>query len=64
MTSQIENLRRAMAHQQLDTIFISQTANRRYISGFTGSAGYVLVSQNKAIFATDFRYVEQAKMQS
>ncbi len=64
MTSRVENLRLAIAHQQLDTIFISQTANRRYISGFTGSAGYVLVSQNEAILATDFRYVEQAKMQS
>ncbi|MBT4512059.1 MAG: aminopeptidase P family protein [Chloroflexi bacterium] len=64
MASRLESLRRALSQQQLDTIFISQTADRRYISGFTGSAGYLLVSQNKAILATDFRYVEQAKMQS
>ena len=64
MASRLENLRHAISQQQMDAIFISQDVNRRYISGFTGSAGYLLVSQDNAILATDFRYIEQATMQS
>src|SRR5699024_12447966 len=38
--------------------------NRRYITGFTGSAGVVLITQNEPILITDFRYVTQAKEQA
>ncbi|MDV7390664.1 aminopeptidase P family N-terminal domain-containing protein, partial [Arthrospira platensis SPKY1] len=36
----------------------------RWLSGFTGSAGYLLVTAEKALLATDFRYWEQAMAQS
>ncbi len=48
----------------LDASLISQKENRRYISGFTGSAGFLLISEKSAILATDFRYIEQAKSQA
>lgn len=34
--------------------------NRLYLSGFGGSFGYVLVSNTRAVLATDFRYAERA----
>ncbi len=41
-------------------MFISNTHNRRYLSGFIGSAGYLFISEQDAVLATDFRYTEQA----
>jgi hypothetical protein len=34
--------------------------NRRWLSGFTGSAGWLLILPDAAWLATDFRYWEQA----
>ena len=33
------------------------------MTGFTGTAGVAVVSQNDAVFITDFRYTEQAAAQ-
>jgi len=55
----LTKLREALATEGLDAILITQPENRRYLSGFTGSAGVLLISQEQAIIATDFRYYEQ-----
>jgi Xaa-Pro aminopeptidase len=59
-----EKLRRSLTEKEFDGILISQPENRYYLSGFTGSAGYLLITQKDAVLATDFRYVEQVKRQS
>ena len=64
MSHRLEKLRQRLAESELDAILISQGENRRYLSGFTGSAGSLLISQKSAILATDFRYVEQAQSQA
>ena len=64
MSERVDSLRAKVAQLELDAILISQGENRRYLSRFTGSAGYLLISQNRAILATDFRYVEQAKVEA
>lgn len=64
MNDRVTRLRRKMAEQELDAILISQPQNRRYLSGFTGSAGLLLISQQVAVLATDFRYTEQAESQA
>lgn len=43
---------------------VTDQINVRYLSGFTGTSGYVLVNNEKALFLTDFRYEQQAKTQS
>lgn len=43
-----------------DAILISQPENRHYLSGFTGSSGWLLITGALAFIATDFRYYEQA----
>ncbi|HLR22649.1 MAG TPA: Xaa-Pro peptidase family protein [Pseudogracilibacillus sp.] len=60
----LTKLRNKLADQDLDGILVTNPYNRRYITGFTGSAGVVLITQNEAIFITDFRYVTQAKEQA
>lgn len=62
--SRLEALRRRLADQELDAILISQAENRRYLSGFHGSAGYLLIDPLEAVLATDFRYTEQAATQA
>ncbi|OXS80376.1 M24 family metallopeptidase [Domibacillus enclensis] len=60
----IENLRTQMPQKGIDGLFVMSPYNRRYISGFTGTAGAALVTHNEAIFLTDFRYTEQAAKQA
>jgi Xaa-Pro aminopeptidase len=64
IANRLEKLRHLLAEKEIDAIFISQPENRYYLSGFWGSAGSLLISQKDAILATDFRYVEQAKIQA
>ncbi|MCH8207429.1 MAG: aminopeptidase P family protein [Chloroflexi bacterium] len=57
-------MRGRLQEEDLDGILISSAENRRYLSGFTGSAGHLLVSGDDAVLATDFRYVEQGAKQA
>ncbi|MEH7335463.1 aminopeptidase P family protein [Neobacillus drentensis] len=59
----LEKLRSSFGAYGIDGILITSSYNRRYISNFTGSAGVVLISADKALFITDFRYIEQASKQ-
>lgn len=60
----LQRLRELMAEKHLDAIVVSKPENRLYFSGFTGSAGVLLVSQTSAQLLTDFRYMEQATTQA
>jgi len=59
----LTKLRQALLKQDVDALLITNDYNRRYMTGFTGTAGVALVSQNDAVFITDFRYTEQAVAQ-
>ena len=50
--------------KELDAVLISNPENRRYLSGFTGSAGYLLITPERSVLFTDSRYTEQAAQQS
>jgi len=62
--SRLQNLRHRLVDKELDGILISQPENRYYLSGFDGSAGFLLVTAKDTILTTDFRYIEQAKAQA
>ncbi len=64
MSNRIQKLRAKLAEKDLDAILISTPENRRYLSGFTGSAGYLVITMDDTFMATDFRYIEQATKQS
>ena len=68
INERISQLRKIMAAEGLDAYIISGSdphqseytaerwATRRWISGFTGSAGLVVITADKAGLWTDFRY--------
>lgn len=64
MRQRLEKLRAKLSEKGYDAFLVSQPENRRYLSGFTGSAGYLVISQRKAVLFTDFRYTEQAGLQA
>lgn len=60
----IKRLRDTLKQREIDGLIVTNPFNRRYISGFTGTAGVVLITQDKQLFITDFRYMEQATAQA
>ncbi len=61
----LNRLRQMLTGRDLDAFLVSDTTNERYLAGFTGSPGdaWLLISQDLALIATDFRYWEQAERQ-
>src|SRR3954470_12968645 len=47
----------------VDALLVTEPANLRYVTGFTGSNGFAVVGRDVRRFVTDFRYVEQAKVE-
>ena len=64
MQSRLATFVAKLPEREVDAILISGAENRRYLSGFSGSAGYLYISGGRAHLATDFRYTEQATAQS
>lgn len=64
MTNRLNKVRQKIGEKGLDALFVSQAENRRYLSGFTGSSGYLLITPSDSILATDSRYTEQAGSQA
>ncbi|MBS4199638.1 aminopeptidase P family protein [Bacillus sp. FJAT-49732] len=60
----LEKLREQFKQSNIDGFLITSTYNRRYMSNFTGTAGVALISFDRALFITDFRYTEQAVKQA
>src|SRR5580765_1098055 len=55
-----QNLREHLATTRFDGLLVSHLPNIRYLCGFTGSAGLLLVEQSGSVFFTDVRYDIQA----
>lgn len=60
----VKRLRQLMEENRFEAILIESEHNRRYLSGFTGSSGMVLITLNAAYLLTDFRYRTQAPQQA
>ncbi len=54
---------RAFAGAGVDALLVTRLPNVRYLTGFTGSAGMVLVTPTDALLVTDGRYQEQSAEQ-
>jgi Xaa-Pro aminopeptidase len=64
ISERITRLRERLAQQSIDALLVSQPENRRYLSGFTGSAGVLLITAKHALIATDFRYWGQVGIEA
>ncbi|RIN96029.1 M24 family metallopeptidase [Mammaliicoccus sciuri] len=60
----INKLREVMNEKGLEAVVILSPYNRRYLSGFTGTSGSLLITQDKSLLITDFRYIQQANDQA
>ncbi len=57
----LSHLRSALEGNHLDSLLVTHLPNIRYLCGFTGSAGVLLVADRGCILFTDGRYRTQAK---
>ncbi|MFZ2959272.1 MAG: aminopeptidase P family protein [Candidatus Ozemobacteraceae bacterium] len=48
----------------VEALWVTHLANVRYLSGFSGSSGGLLLTPQKAVFFTDFRYQEQSEQET
>ena len=55
MKNRLERLRIKLEEQGLDAFFVSSPENRRYLSGFSGSAGFLIVTKDPAVMAPHIR---------
>jgi len=56
----LDRLRKLVADAGLDAFIVTNLNNVSYLTGFSGSSGFVLVTPGKAFFITDFRYKSQS----
>ncbi|MFQ6019990.1 MAG: M24 family metallopeptidase [Dehalococcoidia bacterium] len=73
MNQRVERLRQRLAELDLDGFLVGSPvedtykaygANRRYLSGFSGSLGWLLITKERTFIAVDFRYIEQAQREA
>lgn len=57
-------LRAQFEEYGIDSLLVTNDQNRRYLTGFTGSAGTVVITKTEAVLFVDFRYINQAKEQA
>jgi Xaa-Pro aminopeptidase len=61
--ARVPRLRERFDDDGLDALLVTRLPNVRYLSGFTGSAGMLLVGRDEVVFVTDGRYGDQAEEQ-
>lgn len=64
MPARLARLRNKLNEKQVDGMLVTSAVNRRYLSGFTGTSGYLLVTADQAVLFSDFRYRSQAPAQA
>jgi Xaa-Pro aminopeptidase len=63
MNDRIKRLQKILKDENLDAFLITYLPHVRYLSGYTGSNGIMVITLNSSSFLTDFRYKEQSKKQ-
>ncbi len=57
-------LRAVLAVEEVPALLITYLPNIRWLTGFTGSAGLLLITPERAVLVTDFRYAAQAPLEA
>ena len=58
VSGRLDRLRPQLAELELDALLVTRLPNVRYLTGFTGSAGMLLVLADGAVLVSDGRYGE------
>ena len=64
MNSRLQRLQAVFEQHQIQALLVTKPENRLYLSGFTGSAGALVLTREQSVLFTDFRYIEQATKQA
>jgi Xaa-Pro aminopeptidase len=62
-SSRQNQLRNHLATTRFDALLITHLPNIRYLCGFSGSAGFLLIDESASTFITDVRYDPQARQE-
>ena len=60
----IDKVRSLIDSEGIDALLVMSDYNRRYLSGFTGSSGAVIITKDEKYLISDFRYDAQAREQA
>lgn len=63
MKNRIIKLQKTLSNENLEVLLVTFLPHVRYLSGYSGTNGLILISPHHSIFLTDFRYQEQVKQQ-
>jgi Xaa-Pro aminopeptidase len=61
--SRLDLVRDALAEAEVDGLIVTKRVNVRWLTGFTGSRGLVVVTDDELLVVTDGRYGEQVRHQ-
>lgn len=64
MKIRYDKLQNLLTEKKLDAVLVSDGYNMRYLSGFTGATGYLLITKNSKTLFTDSRYTIAATLQA
>ena len=59
-----EKIQKIFSDLNIDGLLLTDYYNKRYFTGFTGTTGQALITKEKKYFYSDFRYIEQATLQT
>jgi Xaa-Pro aminopeptidase len=62
--TRLATFRKHISEKGIEAALIQKRESYMYLSGFTGSSAYLLISDRDALLITDFRYTEQALKQA
>lgn len=62
--TRLDRIREKMQENSWDSLILTSPANRYYVSGFSGSAGIVLITADNQYVLVDGRYTLQAKKET
>lgn len=61
--NRIKEINSALTKKNIDGLIVTKLPNVRYLSGFSGSAGFLFISPKSSYFVSDFRYKIQASLE-
>jgi Xaa-Pro aminopeptidase len=59
--SRQRRLREQLGRDRLDALLVTHLPNIRYLCGFTGSSAVLILTEERSVFFSDGRYIDQAK---
>ena len=63
VSGRLDRLRETLPEAGAEGLLVTTAANIRWLTGFTGSAGLLLVTSNRAVLTSDGRYRTQSEEQ-